>query len=181
MTRFKDEDDLAADGRGAEGRQGHPCEPRLLTNDPHSDPLAYTLEGTDAASFEIFSTDGQTGTKSGVTRDRDVKSGDAMSVEGDHGNGGGDTNAITTIAIDVDEMPSTHPAPTFADVSDPHRPGLGDRQFRWVENTQRGTPMMLMARPRPAILLVAVAALFLSGTGAPSQRRMAPSPPGPLD
>ena len=107
-------------------------------NDPHSDALAHTLEGTEAASLEIVSNGGQTGTKPGVTCDHDVKSGDAMTVEADHGNGGGVTNAITTIAIDVDERPSTHPAPTLVDVSNPHRRGLGDRQFRRAGKYSKG-------------------------------------------
>ena len=102
-------------------------------NDAHRNPVAYTLKGTHAASLEFVSNDGQTGTKPGVTCDRDVKSGDAMTVEGDHGDGGRDTHAITTIAIDAVERPSTHPAPTLVDVSNPHRQGLGDRQFRRVE------------------------------------------------
>ena len=140
----------------------------VTSNVPHSDPLAYTLEGTEAASLEIVSTDGQTGTKSGVTCDRDAKSGYSMTVEADRGDGGGDTNAITTIAIDVDESPSTHPAPMLVDVSNPHRSSLGDRQFRRVENTQRGTTMILMTRPRPAILFVAVTALLLSLSGVPA-------------
>ena len=102
-------------------------------NDAHRHPLAYTLKGTHAASLEIVSNSGQTVAKPGVTRDRDLKSGDPMTVEGDHGDGGRDTHAITTIAIDVVERPSTHPAPTLVDVSNPHSPGLGDRQFRRIE------------------------------------------------
>ena len=51
-------------------------------NDAHRNPVAYTLKGTHAASLEFVSNDGQTGTKPGVTRDRDVKSGDATTVTG---------------------------------------------------------------------------------------------------
>ena len=57
----------------------------------NSDTLEYSLEGTDAASFDIDSTSGQIQTKSGVTYDHEAKDSYSVTVKADDGNGSSDT------------------------------------------------------------------------------------------
>ena len=71
-------------------------------------------------------------------------------------------------ATDADQKPSAHLAPTLDDLSNPHRPSLGDRSQPGRKTLKGGTPMILMARPRPAILFVVVAVLVLSLAGVPA-------------
>ena len=70
------------------------------------DTLTYTLEGTDAASFEIVSTSGQIRTKSGVTYDYETKSSYALTVRAEDRNGGSDTIAVTITVTDVEDSPA---------------------------------------------------------------------------
>ena len=66
----------------------------VTATDPDSgDTLTYTLEGTDAASFEIVSTSGQLRTTSGVTYM--APSSYEVIVKADDGNGGSATIAVT--------------------------------------------------------------------------------------
>ena len=65
--------------------------------------LTYTLEGTDAASFQIVSASGQIQTRSGVTYDYETKSSYSVTVKADDSNGGTDTIAVAIDLIDVDE------------------------------------------------------------------------------
>ena len=64
----------------------------VTATDGDNDPLTYTLEGTDADSFEIVSTSGQIRTRSGVTYDQSTY---AVIVKADDSNGGSDTIAVT--------------------------------------------------------------------------------------
>ena len=70
------------------------------------DMLTYTLEGTDAASFDIVSTSGQIRTKSGVTYDYETKSSYALIVKAEDRNGGSATIAVTITVTDVDDSPA---------------------------------------------------------------------------
>ena len=81
------------------------------------DTLTYTLEGTDAASFDIVSTSGQIRTKAGVTYDYETTSSYSVTVKADDGNGGTDTIAVTIDVTDVNEQPDTPAKPTLAAVS----------------------------------------------------------------
>ena len=81
------------------------------------DTLTYTLEGTDAASFNIVSTSGQIQTKAGVTYDHESQPEYSVTVKADDGNGGTDTIAVTIDIADVDEPPSAPAAPTVSAVS----------------------------------------------------------------
>ena len=71
--------------------------------DDDGDTLTYTLEGTDAASFDIDSESGQIQTKSGVTYDYETKEGYSVTVKADDGNGGTATIAVTINLLDVPE------------------------------------------------------------------------------
>ena len=85
--------------------------PVTATDADSGDTLTYTLDGTDAASFDIVSTSGQIQTRSGVTYDYETKSSYAVIVKAADGNGGSDTIMVTITVTDVDESPSPEPGP----------------------------------------------------------------------
>ena len=85
--------------------------PVTATDADSGDTLTYTLDGTDAASFDIVSTSGQIQTTSGVTYDYETKSRYAVIVKADDGNGGSDTIMVTITVTDVDESPLPGPGP----------------------------------------------------------------------
>ena len=95
--------------------------PVTATDADSGDTLTYTLDGTDAASFDIVSTSGQIQTRSGVTYDYETKSSYAVIVKAADGNGGSDTIMVTITVTDVDESPSPGPEP----VPTPALPLLG--------------------------------------------------------
>ena len=140
----------------------------VSANNPGGDPLAYALKGTVAARFGVTSTNRQTRIKSGVTYDHDAKSSDTATVEADRDNSGGNSFAVTVSATDLDEKPSTHPAPTLADVRNSDMPGPGDRHTSRAGKRSKVNPMILAFGLRPSILFVAVTALLLSLAGAPA-------------
>ena len=86
----------------------------LTATDADSDTLTYTLEGTDAASFDIVSGSGQIRTRTGVTYNHEAKSTHTVVVKADDGNGGTDTIAVTITVTDVDEPPGRPAAPTVS-------------------------------------------------------------------
>ena len=85
--------------------------PVTATDADSGDTLTYTLDGTDAASFDIVSTSGQIQTTTGVTYDYETKSSYAVIVKADDGNGGSDTIMVTITVTDVDESPLPGPGP----------------------------------------------------------------------
>ena len=86
----------------------------LTATDADSDTLTYTLEGTDAASFDIVSGSGQIRTRTGVTYNHEAKSTHTVIVKADDGNGGTDTITVTITVTDVDEPPGIPAAPTVS-------------------------------------------------------------------
>ena len=86
----------------------------LTATDGDSDTLAYTLEGADAASFDIASTSGQIRTKAGVTYNHEAKSTYTVIVKADDGNGGTDTVTVTITVTDVNEPPGRPAPPSVA-------------------------------------------------------------------
>ena len=84
----------------------------LTATDGDSDTLTYTLEGADAASFDIDSTSGQIRTKAGVTYNHEAKSTYTVIVKADDGNGGTDTVTVTITVTDVNEPPGRPAAPS---------------------------------------------------------------------
>ena len=91
--------------------------PVTATDTDTGDTLTYTLEGTDAASFNIDASSGQIQTETGVTYDHELQPEYSVTVKADDGNGGTDTIAVTIDIIDVDEPPSAPAAPTVSPVS----------------------------------------------------------------
>ena len=87
---------------GAGENIGAPVEAADLDD---GDTLTYSLEGTDAASFEIVSASGQIQTKTGVTYDHETKPSYSVTVKASDGNGGAGTIDVTITVTDVDEDP----------------------------------------------------------------------------
>ena len=78
----------------------------LTATDSDGDTLTYTLEGTDAASFDLVTTTdpaAQIRTKSGVTYNHEAKSTYTVVVKADDGNSGTDTVTVTISITDVDD------------------------------------------------------------------------------
>ena len=84
----------------------------LTATDADSDTLTYTLEGADAASFDIVSGSGQIQTRTGVTYNHEAQSTYTVIVKADDSNGGTDTVTVTIAVTDVDEPPGIPAAPT---------------------------------------------------------------------
>ena len=85
----------------------------VAATDTDGHTLSYTLDGTDAASFEIVSASGQLRTMSGVTYDHETKSSYTVTVTADDGNGGTAVATVTVTVTDVNEAPGAPAAPTF--------------------------------------------------------------------
>ncbi len=79
----------------------------VTATDGNDDTLTYSLEGTDAASFQIVSASGQIQTTSGVTYDYETTPSYAVTVKADGGLGGTDTIAVAIDLTDVNEPPPT--------------------------------------------------------------------------
>ncbi len=82
----------------------------VTATDPDGDTLTYTLGGTDAASFDIDSTNGQLKTKAAL--DFETKSTYTVTISVSDGNGGTDVISVTVNVTDLDETPSNNP-PVF--------------------------------------------------------------------
>ncbi len=81
----------------------------ITATDADDDTLEYSLGGTDAASFEIGSTNGQIRTKAAL--DYETKNAYSVTVSVSDGNGGTDSITVTIKVTDVDE----NSAPVFTD------------------------------------------------------------------
>ena len=79
----------------------------LTATDADGDTLTYTLEGADAASFDLVTTSGsaQIRTKTGVTYNHEATASYTVIVKADDGNGGTDTITVTITVTDVTEPP----------------------------------------------------------------------------
>ena len=88
--------------------------PRVTATDADNDPLTFTLEGTDAASFDLVTLpeSARLHTKTGVTYNYETKSSYSVIVKVDDGNGGTDTAAVTINVFNVAEPPLAPGAPT---------------------------------------------------------------------
>ena len=106
----------------------------VTATDADDDTLTYTLEGTDAASFEIVSTSGQIQTKSGVTYDYETKEEYSVTVRADDGKGGTDTIAVAIDLLDVDETVATPGAPRNVEAT----AGTGKVRLTWDAPESQG-------------------------------------------
>ena len=109
----------------------------LTATDSDSDTLTYTLEGTDAASFDLVTTTdpaAQLRTKTGVTYNHEAKSTYTVVVKADDGNGGTDTVTVTITVTDVDEAPGRPAAPNVSATSG----STTSLDASWTEPTNTG-------------------------------------------
>ena len=124
----------------------------VTATDADDDTLTYTLEGPDAASFEIDSTSGQIQTKSGITYDYETKEEYAVTVRADDGKGGTDTIAVAIDLLDVDE---TMAPPGVSSVDVTSTPSATADTYGWNETIEvtvtfdqavrvTGTPRILL-------------------------------------
>ena len=90
--------------------------PVTATPADSGDMLEYTLEGTDASSFDIVRTSGQIRTKSGVTYDYEDQSSYAVTVKASDGTASATVDATINLT-DVAEQPATPAKPTLEAVS----------------------------------------------------------------
>ena len=89
----------------------------VTATDADDDTLTYSLEGTDAASFDIDSGTGQIKTKSGVTYNHEAtKNSYSVTVKASDSTDS-DTITVTISVTDVAEQPSKPSAPTLAQVT----------------------------------------------------------------
>ena len=93
---------------------GRPVGAVVEADDPDDDPLTYTLEGADAASFGIDRTTGQLRTSAAL--DHEAKPSYTLTVKADDERGGTDTIVVTVNVTDVDEPPAAPGAPTVSAV-----------------------------------------------------------------
>ena len=84
----------------------------VSATDADKDTLTYSLDGTDADSFSINSTNGQVRTKAAL--DYETKSSYSVTITVSDGNDGSDMIAVTITVTDVEER-LTNSAPEFTD------------------------------------------------------------------
>ncbi len=84
--------------------------------DADNDPLTYTLEDADAASFGFDPATRQLSTESGVTYDHETKPSYSVTLKAEDDNGGSDTLAVTITVTDVEEPPGRPAAPSVSSV-----------------------------------------------------------------
>ena len=84
----------------------------VRATDSDQDRLTYSLEGTDAESFSIISTNGQLRTLSGVTYDYETKSSYSVRVRVDDSQGGSAIIAVRITLTDENEPPHRPNTPT---------------------------------------------------------------------
>ena len=91
----------------------------LTATDTDGDMPTNTLEGADAASFDIVTTSGsaQIRTKTGVTYNHEARPTYTVMVKADDGKGGADTVTVTITVTDVNEPPGVPAAPSVAATS----------------------------------------------------------------
>ena len=109
--------------------------PVTATPADSGDTLEYTLEGTDASSFDIVSTSGQIRTKSGVTYDYEEQSSYAVTVKASDGADSA-TVDVTINLRDVAEQPDKPAKPTLAAVSG----SATSLDASWTEPGRNGGP-----------------------------------------
>ena len=93
---------------------GQPVGRVVEADDADDDPLTYTLEGADAASFGIDRTTGQLRTSAAL--DHEAKPSHTLTVKADDERGGTATIVVTVNVTDVDEPPAAPGAPTVSAV-----------------------------------------------------------------
>ena len=109
----------------------------VTATDDDDDTLTYSLEGTDAGSFDIDSGTGEIKTRSGVTYNYETKFTYEMTAKAEDGNGGSDTIDVRIALLDDQTEKSAKPAkPTLVSV-----PGFfTSLAARWTKPGLNGGP-----------------------------------------
>ena len=109
----------------------------VTATDADDDTLTYSLEGTDAGSFDIDSGTGEIKTRSGVTYNYETKFTYEMTAKAEDGNGGSDTIDVRIALLDDQTEKSAKPAkPTLVSV-----PGFfTSLAARWTKPGLNGGP-----------------------------------------
>ena len=91
----------------------------FTATDDDGDTLTYTLEGTDAASFNLIAAGGvaQLRTKPGVTYNYEVKAAYTVVIKADDSNGGTAIVTVTITVTDVNEPPERPAVPSVSGAS----------------------------------------------------------------
>ena len=121
---------------------GRPVGKRVSADDPNDDPVTYTLEGPDAAAFDINRRTGKLRTSAPL--DHESKASHQVRVKADDGNGGTATIDVTVNVDDVNEKPATPAAPRVS-----ARAGTTDRlDVAWTKPGLAGGPDIVGYRLR---------------------------------
>ncbi len=102
---------------GAAQDAGRTIGAAVTATDADNDALTYSLEGTDAASFEIVAASGQLRTKVGETYDREAKASYSVTVKATDPSSANDTIDVTIDITNVSEPPLAPGTPTVAGVT----------------------------------------------------------------
>ena len=161
----------------------------VTATDAEGDTLTNTLEGADAAKFDIDSASGQIETKAGEQYDREAKASYSVTVKASDPSGGSDTVAVTIAVDNVVEKPVTPEAPTVTvtsgsttslDVSwtapgNEGRPALSGYKLRyrtagvgaWTDHSHTGvgTSATIASLPETTAYEVQVRAVNADGDG----------------
>ena len=90
----------------------------LTATDADNDPLIFTLEGTDAASFNLVTLPDSARIQTLAALDHETKNSYSVTVKVDDGHGGTDTVTVTIDVSDVAEPPAQPAAPSVSSVAD---------------------------------------------------------------
>ena len=104
---------------------GRPIGLPVTATDGDGDPLTYTLEGPDAASFDMGSATGQIRTRAGVVYDYETRPRYSVTARATDPGGVSDTILVTIHVIDVPERPlfaQSSTARSFPENTPPGRP-----------------------------------------------------------
>ena len=104
----------------------------VAATDPDGDRLTYSLEGPEAANFDILSSSGQLRTRSGVIYDHEAKGSYSLRVRVEDGKGGRATTVATIIVENEDEPPGRPSAPAVTAST------LNSLSLRWTEPDNTG-------------------------------------------
>ena len=88
--------------------------PPVTAEDTDGEPLTYTLEGTDATSFDIEPATGQLKTKSGASYDHETRSSYSVTVRATDPHDASDVIVVIINVTNVPEKPATPAAPTVS-------------------------------------------------------------------
>ena len=102
---------------GAAQDTGRDIGAAVTATDADPDVLTYSLEGTDAAAFEIVAASGQLSTKAGETYDREAKASYSVTVKATDTFSANDTIDVTIGITNVSEPPLAPGTPTVVGVT----------------------------------------------------------------